>query len=149
MVYTAATTVDNVLGLNAAAALSHFAKKLGFIYKWINYLLMPLYIPAFPPLYLGLLASRRKVLGTPKSRPEPKIEGIQFPLTSPDERSTSVTGRAAFAVSVASVDPQAATDCMKEKNWRFKYDRHVRKNVEVDVFFFVFFFFILLRVLLH
>jgi hypothetical protein len=109
--------------------------KANCVYGWYGALVwVLLYLPGAPFLYLHMLGQR--AAATKKrleaGRPAPKLEGIQFPVDPKGERSTTVINQGAFAASIAAVDPKAAEEAKKARNWRFGYTKHVVKNVEIS-----------------
>lgn len=105
--------------------------KLGAAYQYTMYFFCLMYIPLFPGLYMHMIAQRKKVLNP--RRPRPVVtEGIQFPKDKTGKRSTTATGQAAFAASILSVDYPAAIECLKERSWRWGYEKHVVKNVAIS-----------------
>eukprot|EP00051_Salpingoeca_urceolata_P027182 m.480339 g.480339 ORF g.480339 m.480339 type:complete len:781 (+) comp21794_c0_seq1:714-3056(+) len=105
-----------------------FLSKLNTAYQTFVILFMLAYIPVFPGLYLYMFGQRKKQLGAKKPAPRAP-SGIQFPKDRKGGRSTSAAGQAAFALSVAPVNPLAAAAAFAEKNWRFGYAKHVIANV--------------------
>jgi len=72
-----------------------------------------------------------------KATAAPKVEkGLSFPVDSKGERSTTLTGKNILAAAIrGSGAPNAeelAKKCESEKNWRFKYNKHYMKMVEVS-----------------
>lgn len=60
------------------------------------------------------------------------LEGIVFPLTERNDRSSSVTGKDAYKYAIASVSPSDAETINDIKNWRFGYTKAVVKQVELS-----------------
>lgn len=72
-----------------------------------------------------------------KAKAEKKPEkGLSFPITSGDERSTSVTGKLAIAAALRAANTEEGTKfadlCANEKNWRFKYQKHFMNMVRLS-----------------
>lgn len=60
------------------------------------------------------------------------LEGIVFPLTEKNDRSSSVAGREVYKTVIASVSPTDAEAVNKIPNWRFGYTEAVVKQVELS-----------------
>mmetsp|Transcript_85990 Transcript_85990/g.168199 ORF Transcript_85990/g.168199 Transcript_85990/m.168199 type:complete len:552 (+) Transcript_85990:84-1739(+) len=63
-------------------------------------------------------------------------KGLSFPTDAKGERSTTVAGKNVIAAAIrGSGAPGAddlATQCEREKNWRFKYNKHYMNMVKVS-----------------
>lgn len=63
-------------------------------------------------------------------------KGLVFPVDEKGERSTSVAGRNVIAAAIAGGQTPSAAKfsalCAKEKNWRFKYQKHFMNMVQVS-----------------
>jgi len=62
------------------------------------------------------------------ANPRP-VTGLSWPITKGTTRGTTATNRAIWAASTKNVDAKVSAKCEKERNWRFKYQRHVLDNV--------------------
>lgn len=100
-------------------------------------LLFGLYPPGSPFMYFHMVGMRKSQF---RKRAEaakpavaaPKPQGLVFPTDAETgEVSTSNTGKAVFAASVAGVMKPAAEAIMATKNWRFGYARHVVEHVKI------------------
>lgn len=62
--------------------------------------------------------------------------GISFPADAKGDRSTTTLGKgviaAAMRASGSDAGTQFAAQCEKEKNWRFKYNKHYMNLVKVS-----------------
>merc|ERR1719410_2628028 len=62
----------------------------------------------------------------------PKIaDGVVFPVIN-GRRSTQNFGRACLGAALKPLDAQAAEKALKEKNWRWGYDKHFVKMVQLS-----------------
>ena len=59
--------------------------------------------------------------------------GVEFPADEKNKRSTTHVNNGAFEAAIRPVDADAADAVVKDKRkWRFKYQKHVVKNVETS-----------------
>lgn len=49
--------------------------------------------------------------------------GVQWPVTSDNERSTTLTNQRIFAAATEHIDASVADRISKARNWRFTYDK--------------------------
>merc|ERR1712130_75318 len=58
--------------------------------------------------------------------------GLLFPITDDKTgvRSTTITNRRVWSESIKPVDAAEAKKVLQEKNWRFKYNKYVVRNVQ-------------------
>ena len=70
--------------------------------------------------------------------PKPKgpEKGICFPKDKKGGRSTSDAGKAVIAAALRGANTEEARkmaeSCEKERNWRFKYNKHFKNLVKVS-----------------
>jgi len=64
------------------------------------------------------------------ARKPAKPNGVEFPVDSKGERSTTELNQAAFVAAIASVDPAAAQAARAQRGWRFGYTKHLVTQVE-------------------
>jgi opacity protein-like surface antigen len=106
------------------------------IARIISYIvLFALYPPGSPFMYLHMVGMRRsqfkkrREAGAPKP---PAPQGLVFPTdAATGEVSTTNTGKAVFAASVAGVVKAAADAVNNTKNWRFGYAKQVVEHVKI------------------
>jgi len=105
------------------------AQRFLFVYPF-------LYIPGAPFMIFNMWKNRKSAFkkrsseksGDAKKRP---LEGLVWPITDDvtGERSTSRTNQAIWEASVLNVDPEEAKSIRNERKWRFKYAKHVERQV--------------------
>lgn len=105
-------------------------------YWYFTLVLLFLYIPGSPFMFLHMVAQRKKSLknrgnGKSKAIAQPQSSGIDFPIDEKGQRSTTIVNQGAFAAAIAEVDKSASDAVLKERNWRFGYAKHVVRNVEL------------------
>lgn len=59
-----------------------------------------------------------------------KPNGVEFPVDSKGERSTTEVNQATFAAAIQAVDPSAAEAVQAQRGWRFGYIKHLVAQVE-------------------
>jgi len=65
---------------------------------------------------------------------KPPAEGINFPLGEKADRSTTDSQKKLFAATFSAVgEDKLAQDVLNERNWRYNYNRHVLKHVQVSL----------------
>eukprot|EP01104_Vermistella_antarctica_P005936 TRINITY_DN16682_c0_g1_i1.p1 TRINITY_DN16682_c0_g1~~TRINITY_DN16682_c0_g1_i1.p1 ORF type:complete len:760 (+),score=228.59 TRINITY_DN16682_c0_g1_i1:73-2280(+) len=96
-------------------------------------LIFLVYLPGSPFMYFHMVAQRKRAsrARTMGDRPPRALEGLVFPKSKGEERSTTAAGKAAFAAATEVVDKKAGDAIRKERNWRFGYDKHVVNNVRL------------------
>jgi len=69
------------------------------------------------------------------SGPPRKPEGIVFPITdeASGERSSTVTSKNIWADATRPIDGELAESILKERSWRYKYDRYILKHVQASL----------------
>jgi hypothetical protein len=69
--------------------------------------------------------------------------GILFPLDKKGGRSTSDAGKAVIAAALRGAGTEEgsklAEACEKERNWRFKYNKHFKNLVKVSKYIYIMF----------
>ena len=61
-------------------------------------------------------------------------EGINFPLGEKADRSTTDSQKKIFAATFSAIgEDKLAQDVLNERNWRYNYNRHVLKHVQVSL----------------
>jgi len=93
--------------------------------------LLLLYVPGAPFMYFHMMVQRKKAFKkrfAPK-RPAPKPQGILFPKNAKGDRSTTEAGRNVWAAATEVVSKNAADMIRSERNWRWKYNKHVVNHV--------------------
>jgi len=100
---------------------------LGF---YLLFFILVAYLPGGPFMYFHMIGQRKRATAARNPPPSRPLEGIEFPITDPktQERSTTVIGKAAFAAALKDVAPEKARQVEAEKNWRFRYNRHVLEH---------------------
>ena len=86
-------------------------------------------------LWLAKSASHQHARVSPSmpERPARAPAGVEFPADEKNKRSTTHVNNGAFEAAIRSVDDVAADAVVKDKRkWRFKYQKHVVKNVEIS-----------------
>jgi len=108
------------------------AGSLAFWYATVVLLLI--YVPGAPFMYFHMVTQRKVAIQKrgEAGRASPPANGIDFPLDSKGERSTTVINQGTFVAAAAAVDKQASDAANKERNWRFNYTKHVVRNVEIS-----------------
>jgi hypothetical protein len=101
---------------------------------YITWFALLLYIPGAPFMYSHMWAQRKGALlrRANKGKPAPPLSGIEFPTTKRGDRSTTTAGREAFAASLKTVSEQESKRVANERDWRFGYNKHVVRNVELS-----------------
>lgn len=75
--------------------------------------------------------------------PPISFKGVEFPITEKGDRSTTKTGCKIIAAAIRGakdgkyeVDKieKYAVSCEKEKNWRYNYNKHFMRLVEVSLY---------------
>lgn len=61
------------------------------------------------------------------------LTGIAFPADASGRRSTLAAGRHVFSEALSAVSAQAADAIRQEADWRHRYMRHVRREVELEL----------------
>ena len=61
------------------------------------------------------------------------LEGIQFPLTADDQRSSTRTGKTILSAALDAIDPPAAQALRDEPHWRQHYPKHLRTLTEAAI----------------
>src|SRR4051812_9942743 len=100
-------------------------KAAGNLNMWyLIFVTLCLYVPGSPFMYFHMVAQRASAFGGRK--PPMKPNGIEFPITDKvtGERGTTETNKKIFAASVKGFMPNEEQRILKEKNWRFRYNKY-------------------------
>lgn len=101
-------------------------KAAGNLYLWyLIFITLCLYVPGSPFMYMHMVAQRASAFGG--RRPPMKPNGVEFPVTDrvTGERGTTETNKKIFAASIKGFMPEEEKRILKEKNWRFRYNKYV------------------------
>ncbi len=93
------------------------------------------YLPLAPFMVMNMWKNNKRAYKKRAQSANPRpLKGLIWPVTDSKsgDRSTTKTNRSIWAASTAGVDSAVSRDCGGERNWRFKYQRHVMRNVEVS-----------------
>jgi len=96
---------------------------------------MALYAPLAPFMVFNMWTNKKRAYKKRAQSANPRpLKGLIWPITDSKkgDRSTTKTNRAIWAASTEGVDAKVSGKCGGERNWRFKYQKHVMSNVEVS-----------------
>jgi len=100
--------------------------------------LLASYVPGAPFMYMNMVKNRKSAFKKRFAPPPPPPKapvGAEFPEDGKGGRSTSEVGKKAVAAALAggasAEAKEASTKCLKERNWRFGYHKHVAKLVRI------------------
>lgn len=114
-----------------------FASGMGGFAPLFLKIVLALYVPASPFMYMNMVGNRKREFKKRFAPPPPPPKdpvGAEFPLDGKDKssRSTSEAGKKVFAAAFRGAgDPDAEAKCLAVKNWRFGYNKQIVKLVRV------------------
>ena len=94
-----------------------------------------MYIPLAPFMIMNMYGNRKRSFKKRKQLMNPRpLSGLIWPITNANknERSTTKTNKLIWAESIKNIDDNEYNRVNKEKNWRFKYNKYVLKNVQLS-----------------
>ena len=62
-----------------------------------------------------------------------QLRGIQWPVTSKDDRSSTETAKKIWAAAFEPLDKKAAKAVLAESKWRFKYVDYIKQHVRASL----------------
>ena len=103
----------------------------------LYYLLMSfpvIYAPGSPVMIMNMVGNRKSAFKKRFAKPAPPPRGIVWPVTGSKKgqevRSSTPTAKEIVAAAVGASDTAKAEKCLKERNWRFGYLKHLIGLVE-------------------
>jgi len=88
------------------------------------------YVPMAPFMILNMWRNKKRAYSKRAKSANPRpVTGLSWPITKGTQRGTTATNRAIWAASTKKVDAKGSARCQGERNWRFKYQKHVMDNV--------------------
>ena len=127
-----------VLTLLACLGDAKFALAWGGVAAVLVKVVLALYVPASPFMYMNMVGNRKgafkKRFAPPPAPPKAPV-GAEFPEDGKGGRSTSEAGKKVIAAALAGAGTpegeEASAKCAKERNWRFGYNKHIVKLARV------------------
>uniref|UniRef100_A0A6B2KYF3 very-long-chain (3R)-3-hydroxyacyl-CoA dehydratase n=1 Tax=Arcella intermedia TaxID=1963864 RepID=A0A6B2KYF3_9EUKA len=112
-------------------------KKSSLALWYLLFVVVILYVPGSPFMYYHMIGQRKRAFEKVKSQASTPattqtFDGLEFPIeAATGQPSSTILNKGAMAASVKAIKPEAAKRVEDERNWRFRYDRHLIENVKL------------------
>jgi hypothetical protein len=81
-------------------------------------------------MIFNMVANRKSAFKKRFAKPPPPPRGLVWPLDAKGMRSSTGVNKEILAAAIGAVNPEKAQACLRTKNWRFGYVKHLEAMVE-------------------
>lgn len=81
-------------------------------------------------MIFNMAFNRKKAFKKRFAKAPPSPKGLVFPIDAKGGRSSTIVAKQILATAIGAVSPEKAEKVLNEKNWRFRYVKHIKAMVE-------------------